>query len=99
MSRTTTNRPTDQPHERTKQEQLPNRSLQEVIRHFYLWKQTDEYRSWKAERPLQYVEQAIPDYHADTCDVRSFLTSVDSPFGLDRKEGRIGRSGFREAYL
>lgn len=53
------------------QELLPNRSLQEVIRHFYLWKQTDEYRSWKAERPLQYVEQAIPDYHADTCDVRT----------------------------
>lgn len=52
------------------QELLPNRSLQEVIRHFYLWKQTDEYRSWKAERPLQYVEAAIPDYHADTCDVR-----------------------------
>ena len=45
-----------------------------MIRHFYLWKLTDEYRTWKAERPLQYVEQAIPDYHADVCDVRSGLS-------------------------
>ena len=44
-----------------------------MIRHFYLWKQSDEYRTWKAERPLQYVEQAIPDYHADVCDVRKEL--------------------------
>ena len=58
----------------TQQALLPDRTLKEVVAHFYVWKQGDKYREWKADRPLQYVEQAIPDYHIEVCDV-----SIHSP--------------------
>ncbi|TFJ82052.1 hypothetical protein NSK_006718 [Nannochloropsis salina CCMP1776] len=48
---------------------LPKRSVQDVVAHFYEWKQRADYRAWKADRPLQYLEHAIPDYHADVCDM------------------------------
>ncbi len=60
---------TNQPTPTHPQKLLPERSLQDVIAHFYIWKQGETYRQWKANRPLQYVEQAIPDYHADVCDM------------------------------
>jgi hypothetical protein len=49
-----------------------------VVAHFYVWKQGDKYREWKADRPLQYVEQAIPDYHIEVCDVSMYIY-IQSP--------------------
>lgn len=52
------------------QEQLPNRTLGEVVEYFYRWKMSPEYQVWKAGRlPRQIEEQFVPDFHADNCHV------------------------------